>query len=643
MPPTPTHEVSQSCQEMTISSSRRSSMGEHVVVPRRTDAARNALTLDSTKADDESGFDTEHMQPTPQVSSKTIAPRPSTESSHIEPVVKASPRTLLANQETGDKEVPFVPKVPEKYGQQESEIEAIHTTPQAASLLRVTFDDILLTPAVLRHSYLGRGTEEDPYICEFIPNDPRNPLEWSTCRKWVVAIGASIATFVVTFCSSAYSSVTREIMREFDQSTIVVTLGLSLFVLGFAVGPVLFAPMSELYGRRLLNIVLFAALTAFNAGTAGANSITSLLVCRALGGIAGSGPMTNASGILADAFTAEQRGLAMAVFSGAVFVGPTLGPVVGSFVGERAGWRWVMGMMTIASGVVWIWSVVAIPETYSPVILERRAKALEKKTGKFFRTRLQIGGRRPSPTQAFRIALSRPWVMLFREPIVTLLSLYVAIIYGTLYLLFGAMPIVYSINRGWSIGIGSLSFLGVAIGMVAAVMYTVWDNSHRYIKLSRAAVEHREIGAAPEDRLPPAIIGSICLPVGLFWFSWTNGASIHRIVSIIATVPFGFGMTLVFLAVANYLIDSYVIYAASVMAANSIVRSLFGAAFPLFTPYMYQKLGIHWASSVAAFLALACMPLPLLFYRYGAGIRAKCEYSREASETLAKMMGNPSK
>ncbi|KAJ5739845.1 hypothetical protein N7533_012629 [Penicillium manginii] len=108
------------------------------------------------------------------------------------------------------------------------------------------------------------------------------------------------------------------------------------------------------------------------------------------------------------------------------------------------------------------------------------------------------------------------------------------------------MPIVYSINRGWSIGIGILSFLGLAVGMVAAVMYTVWDNSHRYIKLSRAAVERREIGAAPEDRLPPAIFGSICLPIVLFWFSWTNGASTHWIVSIIATVPFGFGMTLDF-------------------------------------------------------------------------------------------------
>ena len=349
--------------------------------------------------------------------------------------------------------------------------------------------------------------------------------------------------------------------------------------------------------------------------------------------------MTNASGILADMFSAEQRGLAMAVFSGAVFVGPTLGPVVASFVGEDVGWRWVMGLMAIASGVVWIWSIFAIPETYSPVLLERRAKALEKKTGKVFRTRLQVGGKRPSPSQAFGIALSRPWVMLFREPIVTLLSLYVAIVYGTLYLFFGAMPIVYSMNRGWTIGIGSLSFLGVAIGMVLAVFYTGWDNKFRYVKLSRAGVERGEIGAAPEDRLPPAIVGSICLPVGLFWFAWTNGPSVHWIVSILATVPFGFGMTLVFLAVANYLIDSYVIYAASVMAANSIVRSLFGAAFPLFTPYMYENLGIHWASSVPAFLALACMPLPLLFYRYGKRIRAKCEYAREASETLARMMG----
>jgi len=138
------------------------------------------------------------------------------------------------------------------------------------------------------------------------------------------------------------------------------------------------------------------------------------------------------------------------------------------------------------------------------------------------------------------------------------------------------------------------------------------------------------------------MLGSVCLPVGLFWFAWTNYPSIHWSVSIIATAPFGFGMVLVFLSIMNYLIDAYVIYAASVLAANSVIRSLFGAAFPLFTTYMYQNLGIHWASSIPAFLALACVPFPFLFYKYGRPIRMKCKYAAEAAAVLAEMRGDTS-
>jgi hypothetical protein len=135
------------------------------------------------------------------------------------------------------------------------------------------------------------------------------------------------------------------------------------------------------------------------------------------------------------------------------------------------------------------------------------------------------------------------------------------------------------------------------------------------------------------------MIGSIALPVGLFWFAWTNYPSIHWSVSIIGTAPFGFGMVLVFLSIMNYLIDAYVIYAASVLAANSVLRSLFGAGFPLFTTYIYKNLGIHWASSIPAFLALACVPFPFLFYKYGEPIRMKCKYAAQAAKALAEMRG----
>ena len=143
---------------------------------------------------------------------------------------------------------------------------------------------------------------------------------------------------------------------------------------------------------------------------------------------------------------------------------------------------------------------------------------------------------------------------------------------------FSAFPIVYEVNRGWSQGIASLSFLGVMIGMISAIIYTIWDNK-RYAKAS-AKWDGK---APPEARLPPCLLPSVLLPVGLFWFAWTNYPSIHWSVSVIGAAPVGFGMVLVFLSIFNYLIDSYVIYAASVLAANAVLRSLFGAAFPLLT------------------------------------------------------------
>lgn len=104
-----------------------------------------------------------------------------------------------------------------------------------------------------------------------------------------------------------------------------------------------------------------------------------------------------------------------------------------------------------------------------------------------------------------------------------------------------------------------------------------------------------------------------------------------------AGAPFGFGMVVIFLAVMNYLIDAYTIFAASVLAASSVLRSLFGFAFPLFTKYMYSNLGIHWASSVPAFLALACVPAPFLLLRYGESIRMSCPYARKSEEIMASM------
>ncbi|KIW06665.1 uncharacterized protein PV09_02371 [Verruconis gallopava] len=499
---------------------------------------------------------------------------------------------------------------------------------------RILIDQSITTPEIESHVYPGSGTVEDPYRIDWLPNDPRNPMQFPTWYKWMITLSMAGAVLAVSLCSSAFSSGFTSLLRDFGTSQEVATLSLSLFVLGFAIGPLFWAPMSELYGRQILFIFTFGIFTFFNAGVCGSQNMQTVIILRFFAGSFGSSPLTNAGGVIADMFPARQRGVATAIFAAAPFLGPAVGPVVGGFLAESAGWRWLAGLLAAFSGLVWFIGIALAPETYGPVLLRRRAARLSKITGKVYLSKTDAQQGTISAGEAFKTALSRPWFLLFREPIVFFLSLYMAIIYGTLYMLFSAYPIVYELSRGWSGGIAGLAFLGVLIGMLLAVAYTLWPENPRY---QRVVEKHGGI-APPEARLPSTMLGGACLPIGLFWFSWTNSPSLPWAASMAAGIPFGFGMVLVFLGVMNYLIDAYTIFAASVLAANSVIRSLFGAAFPLFTTYMYQNLGIHWASSIPAFLALACVPFPFLFYYYGEKIRMKSKYAAEADAFMKRII-----
>ncbi|KAJ5923975.1 hypothetical protein N7466_008162 [Penicillium verhagenii] len=504
--------------------------------------------------------------------------------------------------------------------------------PSKIPFWRLIFDQKVITEEVARYPYSGSGTEDDPYAIMWIPNDPRNPMNFHSAKKWAITILVSFVTLAVALVSSAYSGGMSQIMEDFDVAEEIVILGVSLFVLGFAIGPLIWAPLSEIFGRRHIFTISFTFLTAFNAGAAGSKNIETLIILRFLAGCFGSSPFGNAGGTIADMFTASQRGIAISLFAAAPFLGPTIGPVIGGFLASGAGWRWVEGFLAAFSGLLWLCIIFLLPETYAPVLLRRRAAKLSEMTGQVYRSKLDIE-RGPAPLgKTLKTALSRPWILLFREPIVLLCSIYMAIIYGTLYMLFAAFPIVFQEVRGWSEGIGGLAFMGILVGMICAVAYTFPENM-RYAKKCAATTDR----LAPELRLPPAMVGGIALPIGLFWFAWTNSPSIHWMVSIAAGAPFGFGMVLVFLSVFNYLIDSYTIFAASVLAANSALRSLFGMAFPLFTTYMYNNLGIHWASSIPAFLSLVCIPFPFIFYKYGAQIRQRCTYAAEADRFMQKL------
>lgn len=388
-------------------------------------------------------------------------------------------------------------------------------------------------------------------------------------------------------------------------------------MLGFAAGPLLFAPMSEIYGRVALYHFCNIGFVAFTIGCALAPSMNSLIVFRFFAGAFGSAPITNGGGTIADMISQENRGGAMAIFTIGPLLGPIVGPVAGGFLTAAAGWRWSFWLLTIAIGCIAIAMLFSLKESYAPVILQRKVVRLRKETGNdLLRSKLDAG---LSPGDFFKKGIIRPFKMLFRSPVVALTSLYMAITYGYLYLMFTTITSVFQEYYGFSTSIVGLAFLGLGVGSVFGI--TLFSGtSDKYIQ--RKAAEDKS-GMKPEYRLPLLPLGAVLLPAGLFIYGWTASYRVHWIVPIIGTAVVGMGNIIVFMAIQLYLVDTFTIYAASALACNTVVRSLAGAVLPLAGLPMYDKLGIGWGNSLLAFIAILLLPVSILILKFGERLRAR--------------------
>ena len=458
-----------------------------------------------------------------------------------------------------------------------------------------------------------------------------------TGTRWLVAALNALATLATTFASSAYTSSVADLQHELGVSSETALLGTSLFVLGFALGPLVWAPLSEAFGRRPVFLATYGAFVACNVVAALAGDILVIVVFRALAGALGSSALVNSGTVVADMFSLADRGRVSAVFSGAPFLGPVLGPIAGGFLSQSSGWKGVGVLIACVTGSLWMSYYFLVPETYAPVLLRLRAALLTRTDprGKVFQSRMDRAKGVKSTGELLRTSMVRPFLLLFSETIVSILSLYMAIIFGAMYMMFAEFPIVFQQGFGLSPGFSGLAFLGIAIGMVFALIYMLFQNT-AYIKVAKTSPGGR---APAETRLGPARLGAVMAPVGLAIFAVTNSPEFSFILPVAGTVPFGFGMVVIFLSLLNYLVDTYTVYAGSAIAAATAIRSVFGAVFPLFTRIMFEKLGVHAGAAVPAALAAICVPFPFLFIRYGKQIREKAKFATEARALALKMMG----
>ncbi|KAF2083785.1 MFS multidrug transporter-like protein [Saccharata proteae CBS 121410] len=446
-------------------------------------------------------------------------------------------------------------------------------------------------------------------------DDPENPKNWSKAYKWWCTMCVAVTCFVVAFDSGVITADLTGPSETFNVSREVSFLTITLFVVGFGVGPMAFAPLSEIVGRRPIYAVTLFIAVIFEIPCAVAPNIGTLLVCRFIDGVAFSAPMTLVGGTLADMWKNEERGVPMAAFSAAPFIGPAIGPLVGGYLADAKGWRWLYWIQLILSGAVWVLISFTVPETYTPTLLAKRAKKMRKETGDSKFVTEEDLDKRPL-SQRLRIFMLRPFQLLFMEPIVFFISVYMSVLYGLLYMFFVAYPVVYQEGKGWSAGSTGLMFIPLAVGVVASAVCSPWVNKD-YLK--RAAKYNGKPPA--EIRLIPMMISCWFIPIGLFIFAWTSYPWLDWVGPCLGGFPVGFGFIFLYNAANNYLVDSYQHQAASALAAKTFLRSFWGAGCVLFTEQMYHRLGYQWASSLLAFIALACCAIPYVFWFYGARIR----------------------
>nr|POE65929.1 putative transporter c36.03c [Quercus suber] len=458
-----------------------------------------------------------------------------------------------------------------------------------------------------------------------------------------------------------FSTGTQASAREFGVSPEVMVLGTSLIVLGMAFGPIIFGPLSELYGRKRPLFIGFVVFTICQIPVAVAPNVATIFIFRFLQGVFGAAPLTIVGGALVDLWAPVDRGVAVSVFSCFTFAGPTFGPLLGGFVCDnpKYGWRWTAWITLIMSLLFGAIAWLAYPESFGPVLLQARARKLRFQT-KNWAIHAPADEVEIDMAVILKKYLAKPFAMLVLEPILLLITIYISFIYGILCmsilatmsqprrlansisdLFFETYPISFYGERGWSLGKSGLPFIAIIFGVILGGFVNVAFIKTRYTRILR------EKGRVPpEERLLPMMVGSVALPVGLFLFAWTSDPSFNPALQILAGVPAGMGIVLIFLQGFNYIIDVYMMFANSAIAANTFVRSAVGAAFPMLgepeslllaniflcadwsaATFMYGDLGVKWATTLLGFIAVALMPVPVLFFIYGPRIRKMSRFA----------------
>ncbi|KAI9168068.1 Major facilitator superfamily multidrug transporter mdrA [Paramyrothecium foliicola] len=453
------------------------------------------------------------------------------------------------------------------------------------------------------------------------------PQKLSPVRKIFICATVILLNFNVTLGSSLPSGAGPTLNAHFGvTSELQKPLPVAIFLVGYIFGPIIFAPLSESIGRRIVFLVSFGIYTIFTIACAFAPNWASFLFFRFMLGCGAAAPQTVSGGLFCDLYPdLRPRGMAVTMLGLTSNVGPLIGPIISGFTATR-GWQWQFWVALILAGVNWP-MLLMMPETFAPVLKARAQRKADTTTGE------ANGGQAPKST--FRVkehlkTLARP-IRILSEPLVFFTDLFILYQYVIFFLYFGAYPVIFRGTYNMSAGISALMFIPTAIGAVLAIgIFVAWDRYHK------RSVEQQKPWALREEyrRLPLACLGGPLFALSEFWLGWAARPDVHWAIPALSGIPLGIGIDLTFLALNNYLTDAYDIYSASALASSVFTRNVLAAVLiPLTTHPLYANLGTNWACTLLGCLCLVLTPIPFAFIRWGPALRKRSPFCQQ----LARM------
>lgn len=516
-------------------------------------------------------------------------------------------------------------------------MQSIPNGPIGAKPVRAIIDPIATPDSIDTPSGTNTPQNEPESCFEIVtwtgPNDPENPQNWPLRTKLLRSSAALTVIFAIAFASSVFGAAAEITATEYGVSQEVMSLGVALFIAGFATGPLLFAPMAEVVGNAPVLAVALAGCALFQIPLALAQGVVTILVCRFLAGMLGSGGLAVGSGILADIYGPITRGVAVGMSASIMNLGSIIAPIAGAYIVEGYGWRWTAWVTLIICGVVGVHAAVLLRESSHNRILMRRAAKLRRKTGNVnLRARAEMASL--DPQVLLRKYCTKPVRMFIQEPILIVMTIYLTLVYGTLYLSYQLFPKAFQ-NRGWSKPTATLPFLSVGLGVLAALgvfsLFTMTWYKSRWLASQKVKTDEEgkssssQIKITPEHRLPPMILGAVILPPALLWFGWSG--DVHWASQLIACFFIGMALQVIFISGIVYIVDTYLMNTVSAISIHVMVRSLVSAMFPIVEGPMYEKLHINWSATLLAGLSAVIMVSPIVFMIYGSRIRSWSRFS----------------